>query len=142
MKEIQKEIKVTRYVAFDGTEFENDYECRNYENSQFGSLLKQIENEILFANNDGYYCDPDGNTFNRYYGVVQKNRTDVRVLNNILEMAGEEPTANGGSEGKLLLLCVNLCCNDVCSAKLYNVDDFVRRISGGKFGAVSLIKEK
>ena len=142
MKKIEKEIKETRYVAFDGTEFETEYQCKCYESSRFGTLLKEIENHILFTSDDGCYCDPDGNTFNRWYSIMQKTRTDVRVLNEILEMAGSEQIATGNDEGELLLLGVNLYCNEVESAKLYKVDDFVRRISGGKYGAVSFIKDE
>lgn len=143
MKKIEKEIKVTRYVAFDGTEFETEYECKCYECSGFGNLLQQIEREILYTNNDGdnFGYAPDGKYYEKWYGIVQKTRTDVRVLNSILEMAGEKPTASGADEGKLLLLGVNLDCNTVREAHLFKIDDFITKISGNTFRAISIIKE-
>lgn len=141
MKKIEKEIKVVRYVAFDGTEFETERECEKYEGCEFCDLLKHIENDIIFTSNAPYFS-PDGLVYNKWYGIIQRNRTDVRVLNDILSMAGEEPQANGNDEWKLLLLGVNLECNTVAGARLFKIDDFVRKISGNKFTTLCMIKEE
>ncbi|MBP5723607.1 MAG: hypothetical protein J6X18_08565 [Bacteroidales bacterium] len=141
MKKIEKEIKVTRYVAFDGTEFETEHECMNYEGSEFATQLKYIENEILGTET---ICRSaiNGHYYNRWYWIVMRNRTDVRVINTILNMPDEEPevVANGGDEGKLLLLAVSLSCNTVGDAALFRIDDIIKEKTNGAFTVVSTIK--
>lgn len=143
MKKIEKEIKVTRYVAFDGTEFETEHECANYEGSDFASLTKKIEKEIVNLEKR-YDCAPNGHYYNRWYWIWQKNRTDVQVMNQILSMTGveQEVVATGTDENKLILLAVELDCNIVMDAALFKIDDIIKEKTHGKFTVVSTIKEE
>lgn len=58
--------EITKFIADDGTEFDNEYECVEYENKQ---LLKNYQNQILVLNDDRKqitdFYNYDGNDF--YY---------------------------------------------------------------------------
>ena len=37
----------TVYIAFDGEEFDNEYDCREYELSENGKKIEKIDNQLL-----------------------------------------------------------------------------------------------
>lgn len=131
MQKIEKEIKVTRYVAFDGTEFETEAKCQNYEGSAFGKLMQELEGCTLdhYLSDLGYQC----------FTLVPKTRHDIFVLGQILKMGGnEEPCADVYDH--LTLLTVQLHCNMVIQAVVTNLEDYIKDISNGQFCVVSTIK--
>lgn len=131
MQKIEKEIKVTRYVAFDGTEFKTDAECRNYEGSAFGKLMQELEGCTIdhYRSDSGHQC----------YTLVPRTRHDIFVLGQILKMGGnDEPCA--GMCDHLTLLTVRLHCNTVTRAEVTNLEDYIKDISNGQFCVVSTIK--
>ena len=131
MQKIEKDIKVTRYVAFDGTEFETEAECRHYEGSAFGELLQQLKDCTL-----GAYFSPEGH---KCYCLLPKTRHDIFVLGQILKMAGnEKPCAEVYDH--LTLLTVHIECNTVTFADVTNLEDYIADISNGQFAVVSTIK--
>lgn len=149
MKKIEKEIKVTKYVSFDGIEFESEQICHAYESSKLGELLKEIDGIIIkrvnsldiFVNKSmAIYgsCEP----YNQYYVVVPKTRHDVFILNQILEISGNrEEQVRGNDCFNMIILAVDVCCNSVCSACIIRLSDIVKDLTDGRFMVVSDIKE-
>lgn len=131
MRKIEKEIKVTRYVAFDGTEFETETACLNYEGSAFGLLIQQLENCIINTS-----VLPDGR---KCYCLVPKTRHDIFVIGQILKMAGKYTPCPDVYE-HLSLLTVRLNCNTVEEADVSNLEDYIKEVSDGAFAVVSAIK--
>lgn len=133
MKKIEKEIKVTRYVAFDGTEFETEAECQHYEGSAFGQLIEQLNNCIL-----SHQHTPDGN---HTYFLVPKTRHDIFVLQQILKMAGIDNPC-GEVHDRLTIMSVRLQCNTVESADVADFEAYVNTVTNGQYAVVSTIKEE
>lgn len=132
MQKIEKDIKVTRYVAFDGTEFETEAECQNYESSAFGVLLRQLEKCRL-----GHYLGSDGS---QCFFLVPHTRHDIFVLGQILKMGGnDKPCAELCDH--LTLLTVHLQCNTVVNADVTNIEEYVKDMSDGQYIVVSTIKK-
>lgn len=131
MQKIEKDIKVIRYMAFDGTEFETEAECQHYEGSAFGELMVQLKNCL------GSYVDRYGR---RCIALVPNTRHDIFVLEQILKMAGNnEPCAD--VYGHLTLLTVTLNCNTVVDADVTNLEDYIKGMSDGQYIVVSTIKK-
>lgn len=132
MEKIEKEIKVTRYVAFDGSEFETEAECRHYEGSAFGELVQQLKGCML--------AQIEASNRERIIVLVPKTRHDIFVLGQILKMAGsDEPCAD--VYGHLTQLTVTLDCNTVAEAHVTNIEDYIHRMSNGHYAVVSTIKD-
>lgn len=131
MYKIEKEIKVTRFVAFDGTEFETEAECQHYEGSAFGELMVQLSNSTL-----SHYIGTDGQ---HHYILVPRTRHDIYVLGQILQMAGED-TACASCYGHLTQLDVTLGCNTVAAVHLTDIEEYIRERSNGQYTVVSTIK--
>lgn len=149
MKKIEKEVKVTKYVSFDGIEFDSDIECRNYEGSKFRELLKEIENSIIkrvnalnvFSNPNDPYCQCF-ESYNQYYIIVPRTRHDVFVLNQILEIAGNEKEQVMGDDCfNMIVLGVNVFCNTICASHIIRFADIVNNITNGQFAVISNIKD-
>ena len=150
MKKIEKEMKVTKFVSFDGIEFDTDYECHNYESSKFGELLKEIEGCIvkrvnslgIFANtsDEPFYqlCEP----YSQYYIMVPRTRHDVFVLNQILEISGnEKEQATGNDCFNMIILAVNVFCNTIGASHIIRLSDIVKDLTNGRFEVISYIKD-
>lgn len=132
MKKIEKEITVTRFVAYDGTEFETEQECLNYEGSAFGVLIQQLMDCILSISEDGGFIN---------YHLFPHKRHEIFVLEQILSMVGNnEPCGNLCDH--LTLLRVKLQCNTVTRAMVMNIEDDIRELSNGEFTVVSNVKTK
>lgn len=132
MKKIEKEITVTRYVAYDGTEFETEQECLNYEGSAFGVLIQQLMDCMLSISQEGCITN---------YHLYPRKRHEIFVLEQILSMAGNhEPCGNVCDH--LALLRVKLQCNTVKAAMVMNIEDDIRDLSNGQFAVVSTEKAK
>lgn len=132
MRKIEKEITVTLYEAFDGTEFKTDTACLNYEGSAFGMLLQQLENCILSAS-----VLPDGR---KCYCLVPKTRHDIFVIEQIYKMAGKDAPCPNVCE-HLSLLTVRLNCNTVEDVDVSNLENYIKEVSDGAFAVVSAIKK-
>jgi hypothetical protein len=150
MKKIEKEMKVTKFVSFDGIEFDTDYECHNYESSKFGELLKEIEGCIvkrvnslgIFANtsDEPFYqlCEP----YSQYYVMVPRTRHDVSVLNRILDIAGNtKETVTGDDCFNMIILAANICCNTLGTSHIIRLADIVKDLTNGQFEVISNIKD-
>ena len=133
METIKKEITVTRYVAFDGTEFETEAECLHFEGSSFGELMKQLETCTL-----SHCVLPDGS---HNYFLVPKTRHDIYVLSQVLKMGGIDNPCSELYE-HLTLLNVRMSCNTVVKVDAANFEDYVKEVSNGQFCVVSTIKDK
>ena len=131
MQKIEKEIKVTRYVAFDGTEFETEQECLNNEGSAFGVLMQQLDKCML-----GHYLSTDRK---QCYCLFPKTRHDIFVLGQIMRLAGNEESCAGVYE-HLTLLSVRLKCNTVVSVEITDLEDYIRNISDGQFAVACTVK--
>ncbi len=131
MKKIEKEITVTRFEAFDGTEFETEQECLNYEGSAFGKKIQELEGCTL-----GHYIADDGR---KCWFLVPHTRHDIFVLGQILKMAGNDDSC-ADIYGHLTLLSVSLDCNTVATATVENLEDFIRELSNGQYEVVSSVK--
>lgn len=131
MQKIEKDIKVTRYVAIDGTEFETEAECLHYEGSAFGQLIEQLKDCIR------HHCSRECGW--QYYHLVPKTRHDIFVIGQILKMAGnDEPCAE--IYDHLSLLAVKLQCNVVVAAEVANLEDYIAEVTNGEYALVSTIK--
>ena len=150
MKKIEKDVKVTKFVSFDGIEFDTDFECRNYEGSKFGELLKEIEGSIIkrvntlgifsSATNEPFYqlCEP----YNQYYVIIPRTRHDVFVLNQILEISGnEKEQATGNDCFNMIILAVNVFCNTIGASHIIRLSDIVKDLTNGRFEVISYIKD-
>lgn len=132
MKKIEKKITVTRYVAYDGTEFETEQECLNYEGSAFGVLIQQLMDCMLSISENAGFVN---------YHLFPHKRHEIFVIEQILGMAGNhEPCGNLCDH--LTLLRVKLRCNTVVSAMAMNIEDDIRDLSNGQFAVVSTEKAK
>jgi hypothetical protein len=129
MKQIKKQIEVTRYVSFDGREFETEQECLNYEGSCFGILMKQLENAIPVK------CDncPDG--FLAYF-LVPKTRHEIFILDQIMRLVGKDGNLGDVYEHPIVL-CVSLKCNVVEFASVTKLDERIEEITGSMFKVVA-----
>lgn len=150
MKKIEKEVKVTKFVSFDGIEFDTDFECRNYEGSKFGELLKEIENSIIkrvntlgifsCVTNEPFYnfCEP----YNQYYVIVPRTRHDIFVLNQILEISGnEKEQVTGNDSFNMIILAAYVSCNTLDFSHIIRLSDIVKDLTNGQFEVISNIKE-
>lgn len=144
------DVKVTKFVSFDGIEFDTDYECRRYEGSKFGELLKEIEGSIIkrvntlgifsSATNESFYqlCEP----YNQYYVIVPRTRHDVFVLNQILEISGNEKEQVTGNDCfSMIILAVNVFCNTLGISHIIRLSDIVKDLTNGQFEVISFIKD-
>lgn len=139
MKKFEKEIKVTRFVAFDDSEFETEEECISYEKSRFAALMQLLWERVVSYGNVPS-STPYGTRYDKYYAIVQRSRNDVFNLNQILSLAGSEDMASGTDENKLIVLCVRLECNAIVDACLVRTEELIKNLSRGQFGVVSMIK--
>ena len=148
MEKIEVETKETRYVAFDGTQFNTEAACLAYEGSLFGSQMMRIQKSIIHTSTmlnlvcatERYYYEP----FTNYYTIVPKTRTDINVINQILASCTDNDgdiRVNAGDCDKMIILGVTLGCNTVMHAGIIRVDDWVKKMSEGKFTAVSTSKD-
>lgn len=150
MKKIEKEVKVTKFVSFDGIEFDTDFECRSYEGSKFGELLKEIENRIIKRENvlgifSGVTNEPFYQVYepyNQYYVIVPRTRHDIFVLNQILEISGnEKEQVTGNDSFNMIILAVNVSCNTIGASHIIRLSDIVKDLTNGQFEVISNIKE-
>ena len=133
MYKIEEEIKVTRYVAFDGTKFPTEAECQHYEGSAFGQLIEQLKGCIL-----GMKVNSSGQ---KSYCLVPRTRHDIFVLGQILQMAGKD-TACAECYGHLTQLDVTLSCNTVADVNITDLEDYISNRSNGQYTVVSTIKKE
>ena len=143
MKKVEKEIKVTRYVAFDGTEFETEAECANYEGSAFGKLMTELPVISVHTSNKRLFEEDKfvEKGFTKCYALVPRTRHDIFTLNQVLSMGGSDDTAKSEDCYNLVVLQVSLCCNMVVAAKLQRPYEWVKEISNGQFEVISNIKD-
>lgn len=140
MKKIEKEITVTRYMAFDGTEFDTETGCQNFEGSAFGALMQQLESRIVKKSNELSMVGT-GSPCTACYAIVPRTRHDIFVLNQILQMVDGEQRAESTDCDMPVLLCVHLRCNTVMAAYLIRPQEIVQNAGNGEFTVVSTIKE-
>lgn len=139
MEKVEREVKVTKYIAFDGTEFDNELQCSNYEFSEVGKLLSEL-------NCFGYVTDDDDVLISfgaKYYILMPRTRHDIFVLGRILEICGMENNVTADLLYKPIMLKVNM--NNIGigrRAEITQLDKWMTSISGGKFTVVSLIKDE
>ena len=131
MQKIEKEITVTVYVAFDGTEFVTDTECQRYEGSAFGQLMQELQGCIL-----SHYIDHNGS---HHYTLVPHTRHDIYLIGQILQMAGEDTQCSECCD-HLTQLDVTLNCNVVEGVHITNLEDYILERSNGQYAVVSTIK--
>lgn len=131
MYKIEKEIKVTRYVAIDGTEFDTEAECQHYEGSAFGQLMQEIKGCIL-----SHYIGNDGR---HHYTLVPHTRHDIYVLSQILMMVNDQSHCSECCD-HLTQLDVTLNCNIVEEAHVTNLEDYILERSKGQYAVVSPVK--
>lgn len=68
------------YIAFDGTEFKEEWKCRNYE---FQELLEKMKDELVYINELEGYAPSDGcdhNENNEYHWFFIRNKEDYQRL--------------------------------------------------------------
>lgn len=133
MEKIEKEITVTRYVAFDGTEFITEAECLNYEGSTFGRLLHELGESMLYTTTKDRNC--------KILTVYPRSRHDIYVLSQIFKLADMDNPC-GELYGHLVLLQVRLQCNTVLSVEGCNLEDYIKEMSNGMFAVVSAADRK
>lgn len=132
MRKIDKKTTVTRYVAFDGTEFETEAECKHYEGSAFGQLMQQLKDCIL-----SHYIGYDGR---HHYTLVPHTRHDIYLIGQILQMAGED-TQCAECCDHLTQLDITLTCNTVAEVHITNLEEYIKDRSNGQYTVVSTIKK-
>ena len=133
MYKIEEEIKVTRFVAFDGAKFDTEAECQHYEGSAFGQLIEQLKDCTLSVK-----VDSNGK---RSYCLVPRTRHDIYVIGQILQMAGKD-TACAECYGHLTQLDVTLNCNTVADVNITDLEDYISKRSNGQYIVVSTIKKE
>lgn len=142
MKIIEKKTTVTKYVAFDGTEFDCPNECKNYEGSQFGILMASLENATIKKMNK-LGSDTMDYWYNAYYVIVPRTRHDIFVLDQILNIAGVTETEHitGNDCYQVIILAVSLCCNVLGNAHVIRPNELIKDWTNGQFEVISNIKD-
>ena len=137
-----KEFKKEVYIAFDGTEFFEELQCRMYEGSSFGVVLERLNDRILKSGIQkelfGFGSDET-----KCYSIVPKTRNDIYNLNQILNMGCNKPNDLAASSDidNLIILNVTLKDNIVREAYILRAEKKCLEISRGRFTVVSTIKE-
>lgn len=142
MEKKEKEVttKSTVYIAFDGTEFQTEYECANYEKSELGVLLTEL-NCYGYCTEDSR--DPLLDSFGcKYYVLMPRTRHDVFVLNRILELCGSDDRFLSDNLYKPIILQIYSYPFGLGKkAQIVLLDEWMKHLSGGKFSVVSLVKD-
>lgn len=135
MEKTEKEFKKTVYVAFDGTEFENERECVQYEKSEVSALLSGLP--CVGYGTDDFVL----NTDHKHYLFIPRTRHDIFTVNRVLEICGSEDRITSGEMYMPMMLNVLVIDRFGMAASLTHLDKWMRGLSGGKFAIVSLVKE-
>ena len=140
MEKIEKEIKVTRWVAEDGTEFETEHECAMYECSELGELMCKLKPCIVGMFDGGMIPFATYSAYDKVYSLMPKTRNDYYLINRILELGGSVGKISGGNDYKLFFLGLTTSNNIICAADIVDMDEWVRDVTNNKFTVVTLIK--
>lgn len=129
------ERTVSRFVANDGTEFEDYVECRDYERQLFCDKLETIEQKK--SANGHPNLNMVRHTTSDYIWVRPHVQKDLDIINGCM------PTLGKATENDLhQWLCLEFTTNDKCiMTRLSEGIDYVKRILG-KFGCDVTISNK
>ena len=117
------ETEVTVYVAYDGTEFNNQTLCKAYESTYYKKKYEELPH-ITF-NVDQIF--PDAYSFINYRIIPVRNKEDIAIINGYLEL--ESTISEYVSEdyiGKVILMAES--DNEVCFCSDYTMKDMKKEI--------------
>lgn len=142
MEKIEKEIKKTYYVSFDGTEFETEVECMAYESTEIGVMLAELQPCVVALSiTDASMMDYFGQK--KHYMLFPRTRHDIFTIERILKASGSEDKCSSEDLYKPFMLSVGYTAwsGIVKDVAYTDLDKWMRKISNNKFSVVSLIKE-
>lgn len=117
------ETEVTVYVAYDGTEFNNQTLCKAYENTYYKKKYEELPH-ITF-NADKIF--PDAYSLINYRVIPVRNKEDIAIINGYLEL--ESTISEYVSEdyiGKVILMAES--DNEICFCSNYTIKDMKKEI--------------
>lgn len=140
--EIVEKRYVTTYVATDGTEFDDQAQCAEYEKSALGVLKGRLHKIAL---NEGSECDimaGSGSDESHGFVVCPKNDDEVKTIQQVMYMKsfGEWKQKHADKAGVGKPLAVFFSYDDYY-AWLVDIGAMVRDMTDGKFKVVENDKE-
>lgn len=117
------ETEVTVYVAYDGTEFNNQALCKAYESAQYKKKYEELPH-ITF-NVDQIFPDADSPVW--YKAIPVRNKEDIAIINGYIEL--ESSNSEYVSEdyiGKVILMAES--DNEVWFCDDYTMKDMKEEI--------------
>ena len=117
------ETEVTVYVAYDGTEFNNQTLCKAYESTQYKKKYEELPH-ITF-NVDQIFPDVDSPVW--YKAIPVRNKEDMAIINSYIEL--ESSNSEYVSEdyiGKVILMAEP--DNEVWFCDDYTIKDMAEEI--------------
>lgn len=117
------ETEVTVYVAYDGTEFNNQTLCKAYESTQYKKKYEELPH-ITF-NVDQIFPDVDSPVW--YKAIPVRNKEDMAIINSYIEL--ESSNSEYVSEdyiGKVILMAES--DNEVWFCDDYTIKDMAEEI--------------
>ena len=117
------ETEVTVYVAYDGTEFNNQTLCKAYESTQYKKKYEELPH-ITF-NIDEIFPDADSPVW--YKAIPVRNKGDMAIINSYIEL--ESSNSEYVSEdyiGKVILMAEP--DNEVWFCDDYTIKDMAEEI--------------
>lgn len=133
MKPKNKEIKSYKQVfeSYDGIEFDDESECRIYENSAIGVLLQRLEPCVINNNAEVIMDDCEEN---KYKTIIPKNEDDIDIMNQLCLAIGYNKLPVTDSDiGSVFLLGVRRYQEKVDWLWFYNLNAFVKNVTNNKF---------
>lgn len=137
------EIKKNIYIAFDGTEFDEEEQCRLYEGSSFGVILERMKNSILSVTRFEDFI-PCAKLGYKCYAIMPKTRSDINGINQILSMSQtpNDDSALSVDSYKLIILSIKIVDNKIFDAFILRPEKIVKELSRGIFSVLCMIKDE
>lgn len=133
--EIVEKRVVESYVAADGTEFDSQDECREYEKTHVCAIKARLHEMALAEDTECNMYDGSGTDETLVYVVIPKNEEELRFVRQALSInhSKNAEKVSGKDIGRVLLIGFTYGDEYVYVTKL---DDLVSKITGGKWVAV------
>lgn len=132
-KMVETEVEV--YVAYDGTEFNNQTLCKAYENTYYKKKYEELP--YISFNVDEIF--PDAYSLVNYKAIPVRNKEDIAIINGYLEL--ESSNFECVSEdyiGKVIIIAES--DNEVYFCKDFSIEDMKKTIVASLDALISSIK--
>ena len=128
------ETEVTIYVAYDGTEFNNQTLCKAYESTEYKKGYENLP--YISFNVDEIF--PDAYSLVNYKAIPVRNKKDIAIINGYLEL--ESNNFEYVSEdyiGKVIIIAES--DNEVYFCKDFSIEDMKKTIIANLDALISSI---